>query len=283
MPKFPLRMSIVVPACYALAGCLTDGTSPKPGVGGEGFLSISPRGAPTPLGGVLDPSSSTDFLANCVAAGDTRDLPVGSASRNYSISGSGGISATNASFLGIAIDASTTKSVTVSADDMHQEVMVGPYRSIKTMGQCDLSKFQNPNYVRAADKATTLKYTLNDQAGAAAQVDLCKKVGNIGAGGNLNIKVTYSNQVQYTSPNNVPVYYEVLLAPVPTGWTTYVDLKGDPKSIPSAYPYTFDVRGPDSASPNYKLELFGPDNLTVTPILGINRPTPVPIGGYHFW
>lgn len=175
-----LSIAIMIPVCCALTGCVSK-TPPTVGVGGEGFVSIPPRGGPSPLGGVLDPSSLTDVLANCVEPGQLRYASAGSASHNYSISGDAGIRATFQSLFGISLEGTAAKSVTVSAHNIQVETMVAPYRSIDTMGRCNLSGIKNPRYVRVAHKAASLTYTINEQERSGAKIDLCKSIKQINA------------------------------------------------------------------------------------------------------
>jgi hypothetical protein len=116
--------------------------------------------------------------------------------------------------------------------------------------------------VQSADKAKTVKYTLNDQYGAAAEVDACRKLGPVAAGAGAHFNATYSNQIQYTA--DTPVYFEASLkTPLPTGVRMYVDLNAQPTAIPNTYPSAiFSVSGPlpPVDNPSYTLTV-GPDPI----------------------
>jgi hypothetical protein len=212
MSKFLLRMSIAVMACCALAGCPPFGT---PVVVDPPSNAIPPVSGPNPVGGVLEPGSSTAFLTDCVGGDRFGPSDVGSKNYNFSVSAGGGITATLFQLVGISLNANTTKTVTVSADGITAEGLTSPYRNIDTGGRCDLSNINNPKYVRIAYKAKSIKYTLNTQAGASAQADVCKAAANIGTGASANIKANYTNQLQYTSSSDV--FFAVLQDSIPSG------------------------------------------------------------------
>jgi hypothetical protein len=253
MSKFPLRMSIAVAACCALAGCPPFGT---PVVVDPPSDAIPPTSGPNPVGGVLEPGSSTLLLTDCVRGDPFGPSDIGSKSYNFSVSASGGVTATLFQLVGISLNANTTKTVTVSADGITGQGLTSSYRNVDTGGRCDLSNIKNPRYVRIAYKAKSIKYTLNAQAGAGAQADVCKAVANIGAGASANIKANYTNQLQYTSSSDV--FFAVLQNSVPSGWRDNVDLHAEAKSIKPAYPYSYVVRGPDAGN-NYTLTVYGPN------------------------
>ena len=116
--------------------------------------------------------------------------------------------------------------------------------------------------MQSANKAQTVKYTLNDQSGAAAEIDVCKTVGPIAAGASGHVKATFSNQIEYTA--DTPVYFEVgLKSPLPTGVRVYVVLNAQPAAIPNTYPSSiFSVSGPlpPADNPSYTLKV-GPDPI----------------------
>jgi hypothetical protein len=287
--KFPSRVLIVAPICCALTGCppFSDDT-PVTTVEGAGVAIPPWSGPPSLVGGVLDPKSSTLKLTNCVL-GNPAYGPnpiIGTATRQYSVAASSGISATLYKLLGITLDSNVAKTVTVSADGVSEEGLLNPYRNDNSVVSCDLSAINNPQYVRVAYKATSLTYTINDQAGGDGGLNFCNAVVSASA----NVKATYTNQVQYTSPN-IPVYYEVVLdGPVPFGWNHNVKLNADAESIGPANPNTFVVKGPDPKSGQYTLVVYGidysknPPTTTAAPttFTGMNIPTPVVINGQLF-
>jgi hypothetical protein len=251
----------VVPICAVIAGCLTDGTLTPNAVA----IPPGTGGGDSPLGDVyVDGALSEEAGVKCVVGFPVIKAHGGDVNNTYETSAGAGISAIISGWFGASADANRVKKVTISAKDIQHEVLTAPYPNQQSQGRCNGFQVKNAYYVQSADKAKTVKYTLMDEGGAAAEVDACKAKGPIAAGGSAHVKATYSNQIELNA--DLPVYFEATLkSPLPTSTAVSVVLNSQPVGIPNTYPASiFAVSGPlpPANNPSYTLKV-GP-NPTAT-------------------